>query len=123
MGVNTNVGKLIDTHIKQLEERRDFIYTIEAPEGHRAEGNKINALDELEYLREIEEIYSSVEENGGVKEGEVYNLYAGYLEKVKSYIPIIGAEVERVEAENNADLENIEILLKKLKQKREKLPS
>lgn len=106
-----SIQSFYEYHIKELEKRLSDIYTVNDPIENK--DKKVNLLDELQLLVEMEKIYSTIE--NGNKTGEVYKIYNGYLNNVRKSIPIINAKIEEVEKENKAEIENIEILLKSIK--------
>ena len=114
--------KFYKHHIQELNERLRSIYKVKTPENYLSSNppEYINLVDELEFLTAARNIYSELERMG-VKEGEVYNQYHGYLENVESALKEIRELKGQVEKDNRSDITNTEILLNSFNKSLEEL--
>jgi hypothetical protein len=101
-----------ESHIKDLNEKLEEIYTIKTPEGYTdyTHENTINVKKELDDINMMETLYSAVEM--GTQQGSIYEKYSKYLANVRSVKKFLERVLEDIEKEHLADIHNIEILIK-----------
>jgi len=93
-----------EQHIKELRERLDEIYTIVE------EGESINLVREIEKLKNMENIYSAIE--NGAAQGDTYEKYNGYLLLVREDLARYIEKREEIIKDNSVETTNIDLLLK-----------